>query len=68
MGRRKPTKISASERVTLRVTPDIAKRAAALVPKIAPDAAARGFTRVTPSTVLKQALMRGLDALEQEYR
>ncbi len=65
---RKPTKIAASERVTLRVTPDIAKRAAALVPKIAPDAARQGFTRVTPSTVLKQALMRGLETLEAEYK
>jgi hypothetical protein len=64
---RKPTKIAASERVTLRVTPDVAKRAAALVHKIAPDAAAQGFTRVTPSTVLKRALLRGLDALEAEY-
>jgi hypothetical protein len=67
MGTRKPKVIAATERVTLRVTPDIAKRAAALVPKLAGDAATQGFTRVTPSTVLKRALLRGLEALEAEY-
>ena len=65
---RKPTKIAATERVTLRVTPDVAKRAAALVPKLAGDAATQGFTRITPSTVLKRALLRGLAALEAEYK
>ena len=65
---RKPVKFQATERVTLRVTLDVVKRAAALVSKVAPGAAAQGFTRVTPSTVLKLALMRGLDALEAEYK
>jgi hypothetical protein len=65
---KKKAAASASDRITLRVTPDINHRADALVQAIAHDAATQGFTRVTRAVVLKRALLRGLDSLEQEYK
>ena len=57
-----------TRQVALRLPPDVLRGAAALRPRIAarPDVAVLG--RVTATTVLKLALARGLDALEQEYR
>lgn len=60
--------ITSTDRVTLRVTPDINNRADALVKRIARDAQAQGYTRVTRATVLKRALMAGLAELEKQYK
>lgn len=57
----------ASERATLRITPDVNTRADALVSALSRDAAMRGFTRVTRSVVLKRALLLGLEQLEKQY-
>lgn len=66
---RKPVKItSASDRVTLRITPDIAKRADAIIPPMSAEFAPQGFTRVTRSVVMKRALEEGLRVLEERYR
>lgn len=59
---------SATGKLSLRVTPDVLRRASTLRPKLAKDPAVNPLGRVTQSTVLKLALLRGLDALEQEYR
>ena len=65
---RKPVQITASDRIGLRVTPDVAKRADALIAPLAKEYAPQGFTRVTRSVVLKRALEEGLRVLEQRYR
>lgn len=53
--------------IALRVTSDVTDRADVLVRKAsARPGAALG--RVTRSSILKAALLRGLDALEQEYK
>jgi hypothetical protein len=54
--------------VAIRVAPDILRRADKLLPKIAGDRTLATVGRITRSTVLKLALMRGLDALEQEHK
>jgi hypothetical protein len=65
---RKPTRIAtASDRISVRVTPDVGKRADALIQAIARETAPQGFTRVTRSVVLKRALEEGLRVLEQRY-
>jgi len=70
MGKKKPQgePIGATDRITLRVTPDVNQRADALVPALAREEAKRGVTGVTRAAVLKRALLRGLEALEREYR
>ena len=65
---RKPVRVTASDRIGLRVTPDIAKRADVLIPPMLKAYAPQGFTRVTRSVVLKQALEEGLRVLEERYR
>lgn len=65
---RKPVRITASERISVRVTPDIAKRADALISALVKEAAPTGFTRVTRSIVLKRALLEGLAVLEARYK
>ena len=62
-----PTKTTADARVSVRVPSSVNRRADALVKKIAKDAHRQGYTRVTRATVLKRALMVGLEALEEEY-
>lgn len=64
---RKSADMSASDRVTLRVTPDITTRADALRAALAKDAALLGFTRTTRAIVLKRALLEGLALLEKRY-
>jgi hypothetical protein len=59
---------TADVRLSLRVPRDLNRRVESLVPKIAKDRAVATFGKVTQSTVLKLALLRGLDALEQEYK
>jgi hypothetical protein len=65
---RKPVRITASDRVSVRVTPDVAKRADALIPALLKEFGPRGFTRVTRSVVIKQAIEEGLRVLEERYR
>jgi hypothetical protein len=67
MAGRKPKVTAASDRVTLRVTPDVAKRADAIITPMAAEFAPQGFTRVTRSVVLKRALEEGLRVIEQRY-
>ena len=59
--------VKASDKLTLRVTPDVSRRADALLRKLAKDPAVHGLTRITRAAVLKRALLRGLEALESEY-
>jgi hypothetical protein len=66
---KKPTRIAtASDRISVRATPDIAKRADALIAAIARESAPQGFARATRSVVLKRALEEGLRVLEERYR
>jgi hypothetical protein len=44
------------------------RRADALIPKLSRTPTLAALGRVTRSTVLKLALMRGLDALEQDHK
>lgn len=50
------------------VAPEVLKRADRLIPKIGRDPAVTTIGNVTRSTVVKLALMRGLEALEAEYK
>ena len=59
---------TADVRLSLRVPRDLGRRVETLRPKIAKDRSVATLGKVTQSTVLKLALLRGLDALEQEYR
>ena len=68
MGRKAPKVMTASDRVTLRVTPDVWKRADAIMGPMSAEYAPQGFTRVTRSVVLKRALEEGLQVLEARYR
>ncbi len=68
MGKVKPGRMGASDRITLRVQPSINERADALVPLVAKEAAAHGFTRVTRAIVLKRALLEGLSLLEKQFK
>jgi hypothetical protein len=58
---------TADARVSIRVPREVMKRAEGLRPRIAKDRSVAMLGKVTQSTVLKLALMRGLDALEREY-
>ena len=59
---------TASVQLVLRVQANIAKRADELKPKVARDPNLSAVGRITRSTVLKLALLRGLEVLEQEYK
>jgi len=59
---------TADVRLSLRVPRDLGRRVEALRPKIAKDRAVATLGKVTQSTVLKLALLRGLDVLESEYK
>ena len=54
--------------LSVRVAPDLLKRADRLIAKVSRDRAVTTIGRVTRSTVIKLALVRGLGALEAEYR
>ena len=64
----KQTKQEPGSLVGLRVAPDILKRADKLLPKLAGDRTLATVGRITRSTVLKLALVRGLDVLEAEHK
>lgn len=59
---------TADARVSIRVPGEVVKRADALRAKIARDRSVAMLGKVTSSTVFKLALLRGLEALEAEYR
>lgn len=52
----------------LRLTPDIYKRTDALQSKMAKDKTLDTLGEVTRTTVLKLAVLRGLEVLEREYK
>jgi hypothetical protein len=54
--------------LVVRVSPELLKRADRLIPRLGRDTAVTTIGNVTRSTVVKLALLRGLDALEAEYR
>jgi hypothetical protein len=54
--------------LVLKVAPSVLERAETLQPKIAQDAPYRATGRLTRSAVLRLALLRGLEALENEYQ
>ncbi len=53
---------------SLRLPPELLSRADVLLPLIAQDAELRTFGRVSRSSVLRLAVLRGLEALETQYR
>ena len=54
--------------IALRIPSQALKRADALIPKLARNTTISALGHVTRSTVMKLALMRGLELLEQEYK
>jgi hypothetical protein len=59
---------TADIRSSLRVPRERGRRVEALRPRIAKDRSVATLAKVTQSTVLKLALLRGLDGLETEYK
>lgn len=58
----------AGTQISIRVPPDALRRAEALRSKIARDRTVSALGKVTRSTVLKLAMMRGLEVLEIENK
>lgn len=56
------------EQVALRLPADLVERADALVNRVADDPQLAGLGRVTRSSVLRLALAKGLDVLDQETK
>jgi hypothetical protein len=54
--------------LSLRLPVDMVKRADALIPALAKEAAEQGFTRTTRAVVIKRALLEGLRVLEERYK
>jgi hypothetical protein len=54
--------------ISIRVPPEALRRAEALRSKIARNRTVLALGKVTRSTVLKLAMMRGLDVLESEHK
>jgi predicted DNA-binding protein len=54
--------------VSVRVPPELARRMDRLIPKIAKDPAVATLGIVTRSTLVKLAILKGVEALEQEYK
>jgi len=61
-------KSEAGAQTAVRLPPEMLRRAEALVSKMAKDPTLSALGRVTRSTVLKIAVARGLQALEQQYK
>jgi hypothetical protein len=53
--------------VTVRIPVELAKRLDRLKPKVGKDATLTTFGRVSRSSIVKLALLRGVAALEAEY-
>lgn len=60
--------VAADKKLSLRVTPDVLKRADALRGKVAKDHTVVPLGKVTQSTIMKLALLEGLAVLEQRYK
>jgi len=58
----------AGMQISIRVPPEALRRAEALRSKIARNRTVLALGKVTRSTVLKLAMMRGLDVLESEHK
>jgi hypothetical protein len=54
--------------IAVRIPDDLAKRLDRLMPKLLKDPTLRTFGRVSRSSVVKLALLRGVVALEAEYK
>ncbi len=54
--------------IAVRVPPEMAKRIDRLLPKITKDRSVSTLGVVTKSSVVKLALLRGLEVLEGEYK
>jgi hypothetical protein len=54
--------------VTVRIPAELAKRLDRLKPKVGKDPTLTTFGRVSRSSIVKLALLRGVAALEAEYR
>lgn len=54
--------------VAVRIPNDLAKRIDRLMPRISKDSTLATFGRVSRSSVVKLALLRGVAALEAEYK
>jgi hypothetical protein len=54
--------------VSVRVPPELARRMDRLIPKIAKDPAVATLGIVTRSTLVKLAILKGVEVLEQEYK
>jgi predicted DNA-binding protein len=53
--------------VSVRIPPELSKRLEKLVPKLAKEPAFTTLGIVTKSSVVKLALLRGVEVLEREY-
>ncbi len=58
----------ATEKLSLRLEPELRKRVERVRVKMAKDPAFAGLSRITQSAVVRMALLRGLDVLEAEYK
>ena len=54
--------------IAVRVPPEMVKRLDRLLPKVSKDRAISTFGQVTRSSVVKLALLRGIETLENEYK
>ena len=54
--------------VSVRIPPELGRRLERLVPKLAKNTALTTLGIITKSSVVKLALLRGVEALEQEYK
>lgn len=57
-----------TEQVSIRLPKDVLKRAESLTRRVSKDSSVAALGKVTRSTVLKLAVMRGLEVLEAEYK
>ncbi len=58
----------ATERISLRITPDTIKRAESVRKAMGKDQTQAALGKITQSMVLKMALVEGLAVLEKRYR
>lgn len=54
--------------ISVRVPPDLAKRLDRLVPRVSKDKSFSTLGIITRSSIIKLALLRGVEALEAEYK
>ena len=54
--------------VSVRIPPELARRLERLVPKLAKNTSLTTLGIITKSSVVKLAILKGVEALEQEYK